>query len=241
VADQSGNIVAWCAGVSGVSATLAAVLAQRSTTPLSQNLWFILCVVIACVSFAALLFVGPYAVWRWWRARHLPEPGEPPPEAAATPASAVQPPALPSGPVLSTDALDMWLEDEGWPIWQASALLAELKIRITAKHPIRLVHFDLESDDPGLEAGRPRLSHAQGEALFDDMMQRRDGYGPSQLRSADMLPGDSISGWWVQRAYLPFPERAGHPRCVFKVWDAEGNIYELEIPARGPQTYRASS
>jgi hypothetical protein len=147
---------------------------------------------------------------------------------------------LPSGLVLSSDALELRLEDERWDIWQGAALLAALKIRITAKRPIRLVHFDLESDDPGLEAGRPRLNQAQVDTLFNDMLQRRDGYGSSQLRSGDMLPGDSVSGWWVQWAYLPFPERAGHPRCVFKVWDGGGDVYELEIPPRGPKIHRAS-
>ena len=142
--------------------------------------------------------------------------------------------------VPTSSALELQLEDERWDIWQASALLAELKIRITARRPIRITHFDLESDDPGLAAGRPRLNQAQVDALFNDMIRGRDGYGSSQLRSADMLPGDSISGWWVQWAYLPFPERAGHPRCVFKVWDSQGDVYELEIPPRGPQIHRAS-
>jgi hypothetical protein len=148
----------------------------------------------------------------------------------ATQAAAVTPPR---------PALELRLEDERWPIWQYAALIAELKIRITARQPIRVAYFDLESDDPGLEAGRPRLNQAQADALFNHREQRREAYGSSQLKAMDMLPGDSVSGWFVQWAYLPFPERAGHPRCVFKVWDGEGNVYELEIPPRGPQTHRS--
>jgi hypothetical protein len=76
--------------------------------------------------------------------------------------------ALPSGSEPAPATLELRLEDERWNIWQGSALLAELKIRITAKRPVSLVHFDLESDDPGLIAGRPRLSHDQVNALFED-------------------------------------------------------------------------
>jgi len=250
VEDHSGTVIAGGGVVAVVGGTfmLVGVTEASQTHRMWTNLWFAFGLALAVLGIIAVV-VGTYL--------HFRQPGgpspatlaaaaaDPEPEDGATTSTGVRGPtaevaALPSGPVLSSDALELRLEDERWDIWQGAALLAALKIRITAKRPIRLVHFDLESDDPGLEAGRPRLNQAQVDTLFNDMLQRRDGYGSSQLRSGDMLPGDSMSGWWVQWAYLPFPERAGHPRCVFKVWDGGGDVYELEIPPRGPQIHRAS-
>jgi tetratricopeptide (TPR) repeat protein len=67
--DNRGAVTAWSAGVSGVAATFAGVLASRATTPLSQNPWFIICVVIACLTFAILLGVGFLGLISWWRSR----------------------------------------------------------------------------------------------------------------------------------------------------------------------------
>ena len=78
---SDGKIVAWSAGVGGVSSALAGLLLARATTPLSKNPWFILCVVIAVVSFAVLLLAGPHAAWVWWRKRREPRP--PPPTVRA--------------------------------------------------------------------------------------------------------------------------------------------------------------
>src|ERR1022692_414297 len=69
MADENDKVILWSAGVSATRAALAGLLAQRATTPLSKNPWFILCASIACFSFAVLLFAGLYAVCDWWRDR----------------------------------------------------------------------------------------------------------------------------------------------------------------------------
>jgi hypothetical protein len=90
VADQTANVVAWSAGVSAASATLAGILASRATTPLSKNPWFMLCMVIAIVSFVVLLLVGFRLIWVWWRGRYrAARTTAPAPEAAAHPSSPI--------------------------------------------------------------------------------------------------------------------------------------------------------
>jgi hypothetical protein len=143
------------------------------------------------------------------------------------------PPPERSGP------LDLALEGEDWDMWQGCAWIAALKVRVTnttSDRVIRLECFDLESDPgPGV---RPKLTQDQVNALFHELVKRRDAYGASHLRRTELQPGDSISGWLVREAYLPFPARAGRPRCVLRVTDGVGDIYELEVPARAPQVRR---
>lgn len=71
MSDHRETIIAWSAGVSAVAATFAGILASRATTPLSQNAWFIGCVVFACAAFAILLAAGLTALPSWWRSRQL--------------------------------------------------------------------------------------------------------------------------------------------------------------------------
>jgi hypothetical protein len=131
--------------------------------------------------------------------------------------------------------LELKLEDERWDIWQGIVVMAELKIRIAASRPIRLAAFNLESD-PGT-GERPRLNQAQRDAVYKEIQRRREAHRSSYLHPVDMLAGDSISRWYVKNVYLPYPERAGHPRCTFIVTDGAGDTYRLEIPARPPQSY----
>jgi TPR repeat protein len=67
--DNGGALIAWSAGVSAIGVGFAGILAARATTPLSQNPWFISCVVIACLGFAALMFAGLALLRSWWRLR----------------------------------------------------------------------------------------------------------------------------------------------------------------------------
>jgi hypothetical protein len=71
------TLIAWSSAVSLVSGTFAVILATRATTPLSGNVLFIICMVIACVSFVVLLLAGVRAGWVWWRRRHHPAQDEP--------------------------------------------------------------------------------------------------------------------------------------------------------------------
>jgi hypothetical protein len=73
VPDQTANVIAWSAGVTAASGALAGIIASRATTPLSHNSWFILCTVIAIVSFVVLLLIGPRLVRTWWRGRKKPD------------------------------------------------------------------------------------------------------------------------------------------------------------------------
>jgi hypothetical protein len=133
----------------------------------------------------------------------------------------------------------MTLEEEKWDMWQGVAWIAAVKVRITntaTNQVIRLERFNLESE-PG-PGERPKLTQDQVNALFHEVMKRGDAYGSSHLRRVDLQPDDSTSGWLVREAYLPFPARAGRPRCTFAVTDGVGDTYELEIPAREPQVRR---
>ena len=87
VPDNRGALIAWSAGVSAVAATFVGVLVSRATTPLSQNPWFIACLVVACLSFAILLLAGFAVLVSWWRSR---EP---------RPAAAVAQPTLPAAAI----------------------------------------------------------------------------------------------------------------------------------------------
>jgi len=69
VPDNRGALITWSAGVSAVAATFAGLLAARATTPLSQNPWFIACLVVACLSFAMLLLGGLVVLASWWQSR----------------------------------------------------------------------------------------------------------------------------------------------------------------------------
>ena len=67
--DNRGALIAWSAGVSAVAVTFVGILASRATTPLSQNPWFIACLVVACLSFAILLLGGLAVLVSGWRSR----------------------------------------------------------------------------------------------------------------------------------------------------------------------------
>ena len=97
VVDQIGRVIAWSAGVSAAGATLAGVLAQRANTPLSQNPWFVLCIVITCVSFAILVLTAPYGAWRWWR-MHIRIRQQQRQEPTRSPEATADPPATVSAP-----------------------------------------------------------------------------------------------------------------------------------------------
>jgi hypothetical protein len=145
---------------------------------------------------------------------------------------------IPPGPAWP---LDLVLVDEDWDMWQGCAWIAAVEIRITntSSQVIRLVEFDLESD-PG-PGQRPKLTQGQVAALRPEVKRRADAYGSSHLRQTELQSGDSISGWVVKAAYLPYPMRAGRPHCVFRVTDSVGDTYELEIPARDPRVRRIGS
>ncbi|MCW2907574.1 MAG: hypothetical protein JWL68_2363 [Actinomycetia bacterium] len=136
------------------------------------------------------------------------------------------------------EPLDIQLLDEDWDLWQGCAWIAAIRVRITntSDKVIHLVRFELDSD-PG-PGDRPKLSQDQVDGVFHEMIRRADAYGSSHLARTDLQPGDSISGWLARYAYLPYPAKAGRPHCIFRVTDSVGGKYELEIPARSPQTRR---
>lgn len=135
--------------------------------------------------------------------------------------------------------LQIRLLDEDWELWQGCAWIAAMKFQLTnhTKATIRLARFHLDSDRG--EGPRPKLTQAQVDGIFHERRRRADAL--TSLRRMELHPTDSTTGWWVQHAYLPYPERAGRPRCVFIVTDEPGNTYELEIPARPPKSHRVPS
>jgi hypothetical protein len=72
MADWGGKIAAWFAAVAGVSTALAALIATAAKLPLHGRLrdLFIALIVIAAVSFIALVLTGPRALYGAWRSRH---------------------------------------------------------------------------------------------------------------------------------------------------------------------------
>jgi hypothetical protein len=222
VADGTGNFIAWTAAVSAVSATFAGIVASRASTPLSQNPWFILCLVIACVSFLALFLVAPRSAWTLWLRRR----------AAKHP---VQPPER----ISAETGIKLELLDAKWKLWRRASWLTDIQVRITNTTPdrvISLTKFELESDPGRSWDERPKLTQEQVDALFNEMMSRLEAHGRAHLHEMDLQPGDSRAGWLATHAYLPYPARKGKPYCEFMVTDNEGETYTLPIPGQGPHT-----
>jgi hypothetical protein len=115
MADENGKVILWSAGVSATSAALAGLLAQRATTPLSKNPWFILCAAIACFSFAVLLFAGLYAVCDWWRDRIRRKASS---VAAEHPA--------PEAPAVSADDLTVNFDKQAKHVVEGKAVILEI-------------------------------------------------------------------------------------------------------------------
>ncbi len=65
VVDWGGKVAAWFAGLTAAAAALAALVASSVQKPL-HNWLFVILVVIAGISFVALLVTGPAALWRSW-------------------------------------------------------------------------------------------------------------------------------------------------------------------------------
>jgi hypothetical protein len=63
--ERRGRIVAWSAGVLLAAIGIATLLASRTTTPLSQDPWFILSAGVVCISFAILLAAGTPDLFAW--------------------------------------------------------------------------------------------------------------------------------------------------------------------------------
>lgn len=76
MSDHRDTIIAWSAGVSAVAGTFAGILASRTTTPLSQNDWFIACVVVACAASALLFSAGLTVLPSLWRKPELAKASE---------------------------------------------------------------------------------------------------------------------------------------------------------------------
>jgi hypothetical protein len=74
VVDWGGKVAAWFAGVAGVSAGLAALLVGAAKEPLHgwMEALFVALVIIAAVSFIALLLTGPAPRGRRWAAGNAP-------------------------------------------------------------------------------------------------------------------------------------------------------------------------
>ena len=221
VAVITGCLVALGAGLIAVGA----VIAQGGTPghlDLWGNAWFVLGICFICLS--AVGIVTPCIMYV-----RKPREGR---KLGVGLAELIPTAPEPDGP------LQITLEQEKWDDWQRIAWIAELKFRITntSGQLITLARFNLESDPGPVE--RPPLGNDVLLAIFHEIGRRRDARRSLYLRSMDLEDGDSVSGWWVQDAYLPLPARAGRPRCVFTVTDGVGDTYELEIPPREPQVRR---
>jgi hypothetical protein len=92
--DWGGKVAAWFGAVAAVSVALAALVGATAKQPLHGRMrdLFAALVVVAAVSFAALLLSGPPALWAAWRNRRrakLAHPAGPPKPDLATRAEAL--------------------------------------------------------------------------------------------------------------------------------------------------------
>jgi hypothetical protein len=219
VVDWGGKVAAWFAAVTGVSATLAALVAAEVKQPLHGGMraLFAVLVIISAVSFLALLLTGPPALWSAWRSRTEAKRRRPDP----------------AKPSVSYEGFTLELADASkWELWQGRALIAEVQVRVTNNTPGRVITLmspDLESDPGPFWAERPRLAPEEVRALFDEIVSR----SPMNPHM-DLKPGESRVIRVVSDAFLPYPAGEGRPYCEFMVTNAEGAVYALPIPTGSP-------
>jgi hypothetical protein len=255
VADQTANVIACSAGVSVVSGGFAAALASRATTPLSKNPWFMLCIVIAIISFIVLLLAGVRLAWTWWHDRYeaaAATPIAPAPEAEAPPVTTEQLEPGVSIPAAqaSLEPADSLLltvdENEKWDLWRRAGYICALLLTITntTNQPITVVNYGIGTDwQRGPDDAPVEISREDRVSLRDEARAReRSNYYGAPLTSRSWLrrkprwvipPHGHVSGWLVTDC--PRPWTGGKPRCTIKVTDALGNTYTKVIKQRDPQ------
>jgi hypothetical protein len=117
----------WFGGVVAASGGLALLVEGTAKQPMrgAVHIVFTGLIVIAAVSFIALLLTGPFALWSAWRrrqARVVPQGEMPPADGTGTPLA----PVLPPRPALPPSAADLdGLSDERIHLLHASAAALE--------------------------------------------------------------------------------------------------------------------
>jgi hypothetical protein len=217
VVDWGGKVATWFAAVASVSAALAALIAATAKEPLHGwlRILFVALVVIAVVSFVALLLTGPRAIWGWWRKR-------------ATPSRATaQPPAL------VVEIIDSRFEG-----WRYLCLIAAIRVKITntTRHPIALSGYALIHDPGEPEYQLHNLPMDEQRQIRREVWARQEDqrYG-IPLRNFSMVPtGESITGWIVEAVARG---RGGTPLCTIIVKDSLLNEYRAVLPAHQRQVH----
>jgi TIR domain len=145
-------------------------------------------------------------------------------------------PSQDAGERTAAPALKLELVNAKWTLRHRASWLVDIQARFTNTTPdqaIELTRFDLVSDPGPSWEERPWLTQDQVDALFNEMMSRREAYGRAHFHEMALQPGDSRLVWVADHAYLPYPARKGKPYCELTVTDGEGEIYTLAIPGQG--------
>jgi hypothetical protein len=215
MADWGGKVAAWFAGV-----------AQTAKEPLHGWLrtLFVALVVIAVVSFVALLLTGPRALWAAWRNRGRAE--------SALPAAPAKP-----DPAQLPPLMVRLLEPPQWENWKYIALIGAFHIEITntTGRAILIGSFAFTTDNRGLASWESNATDVQHIEIRREVHARQEGhrYGPS-LRIHSQVPAHAtVSGWFVT-AVTRNPA-GGTPECTFMVQDDIGNEYPVTIERQDPQ------
>jgi hypothetical protein len=150
------------------------------------------------------------------------------------------PPSQDAREQTTTPAVKLELVNAKWTLRQRASWLVDIQVRITNTTPdwaIELTRFDLVSDPGPAWADRPPLNQAQVDALFNEMMSRREAYRLAHFQQMVLQPGDSRLVWIADHAWLPYPARKGKPYCELTMIDDKGEIYTLPIPGQGPHAH----
>ena len=177
---------------------------------------------------ALLVITMIFSWWRSWRRKSSAIRRESEPDAL-----------MPDHEEQTSSPLHLRLADENWRLAYNAVWVFGLAVSVTnlTGNPIILVHYQLRSESG--ETQRPPLAEEVRAAVSDSKAKLTAEHN-SELFTGEIMvpPGTSMTRWHIDTAYVPSPE-GGRPHCTFQLKDTLDNIYELDIPARPPRTFRS--
>jgi hypothetical protein len=221
VVDWGGKVAAWLGGVAGVSATLAGLIVATAKQPLPGwiRALFVVLVIIAAVSFVALLLTGVPVAWRWWRHRRS---GEQKANLAPLVVRLKEPPL--------------------WENYKYIALIGAFHVEITntTDRPIRIASYAFTSDNRGLRSWEFDATGEEHLAVRRETWARQEDhrYGPALRIHGEVPAHQSVSGWFVTA--VTRDPMGGTPACTIIVKDDLGNECQVTVERQEPQKVKIS-
>jgi hypothetical protein len=199
----------WFGAVATVSGGMAAVVAEIVKPPMrgAVQICFAALIVIAAVSFTALLLTGPFALWSTWHNRHtrVASQGEmPPTDGTGTPPASVMPPI----PVLPALAADLGgLSHQRIRLLQASAVaLEDLMSRLT----------DLD------RTLRPSAHFTRACAVAQSSLER------ARNNVFDLMRQASVKAWPDTEWVMKFTDAQTQVQWDLQIGEVHANLAKLE-------------